>query len=71
MQILWLVTDSIIALAYIALPWVILTKVADSLDMEWPDWLDDGVVGMVIFVTWAGFAIYFARQTTLWMGFGP
>jgi len=63
----WLIIDICIALTYIAAPWVILAR----LDVQWPAWLRDGIVVVVVFVLWAGFALYFATQTILWLGFLP
>lgn len=67
LSFIWLIIDIGIALAYIAAPWVILAR----LDFEWPDWLKDGIVGVICFVIWTGFALYFATQTILWLGFLP
>jgi len=53
--------------AFIAGPWVILTK----LNVQWPDWLKDGIVGVIVFVIWAGIALYLATQTIIWLGFVP
>jgi hypothetical protein len=66
-QFLLLIIDVFIALAFIAAPWVILAK----LHFKWPAWLQDGIVGVIVFVIWAGFALYFATQTILWLGFVP
>ncbi|MDA8679687.1 hypothetical protein N9L80_05210 [Luminiphilus sp.] len=71
MNLLWNLADAAIAFAYIATPWVLLANGADKLDIEIPDWLDDGLIGTFLFVGWAVFAMYLARQTTLGMGFGP
>jgi hypothetical protein len=53
--------------AFIAGPWVILTK----LNIRWPHWLKDGIVGVIVFVIWAGIALYLATQTIIWLGFVP
>jgi hypothetical protein len=64
---IWLIIDIGIALAYIAAPWVILAR----LDFEWPDWLKDGIVLVILAVIWTGIALYLATQTVLWLGFVP
>ena len=64
---LYLIIDVVIVLAYIAGPWIILAK----LDFAWPDWLKDGIIVVILFVFWAGFALYFATQTIIWLGFVP
>ena len=64
---LYLMIDVVIVLAYIAGPWVILAK----LNLEWPVWFKDGIIVVIVFVIWAGFALYFATQTILWLGFVP
>ena len=64
---LYLIIDVVIVLAYTAGPWIILAK----LDFAWPDWLKDGIIVVILFVLWAGFALYFATQTILWLGFVP
>jgi hypothetical protein len=66
-QFLFLIIDVFIAVAFIAAPWVILAK----LNFPRPDWLRDGIVGVIAFVIWAGFALYFATQTLLWLGLVP
>jgi hypothetical protein len=66
-QFLLLIIDVFIAVAFIAAPWVILAK----LNFPRPDWLRDGIVGVIAFVIWAGFALYFATQTLLWLGLVP
>ena len=66
-QFLFLLIDVIIAIAFIAAPWVILAK----LNFQWPGWLKDGIVGVIFLVIWTGFALYFATQTILWLGFVP
>ena len=63
----WLIIDIGIALTYIFAPWVILTR----LDFEWPDWLKDGIVLVILAVIWTGIALYLATQTVLWLGFLP
>ena len=50
---LYLIIDVVIVLAYIAGPWIILAK----LDFAWPDWLKDGIIVVILFVLWAGFAL--------------
>jgi len=62
-----LIIDIGIALAYIAAPWLILSR----LDVEWPDWLKDGIVLVILAVIWTGIALYLATQTVLWLGFVP
>ena len=64
---LYLIVDVIIVLAYIAGPCIILAKLA----LAWPDWLKDGIIVVILFVLWAGFALYFATQTILWLGLVP
>ena len=64
---LYLIIDLIIVLAYIAGPWAVLTK----LNFQWPVWLKDGVVGVIVFVLWAGVALYLATQTILWLELLP
>jgi hypothetical protein len=39
--------------------------------MQWPNWLKDGIVGVIFFVIWAGVALYLATQTIIWLGFVP
>ena len=63
----WLIIDIGIALAYIVAPWIILTR----LEFEWPDWLKDGIVLVILAVSWTGSALYLATQTVLWLGFVP
>lgn len=63
----WLIIDIGIALAYIVAPWIILTR----LEFEWPDWLKDGIVLVILAVIWTGIALYLATQTVLWLGFVP
>ena len=67
LSFIWLIIDIGIALAYIAAPWVILAW----LDFEWPDWLKDGIVLVILAVIWTGIALYLATQTVLWLGFVP
>ena len=64
---LYLMIDVVIVLAYIAGPWIILAK----LDFTWPLWLRDGIIVVILVVLWAGFALYFATQTILWLGLVP
>ena len=56
LQFLFLIIDVVIVVAFIAGPWVILTK----LNIQWPNWLKDGIVGVIVFVIWAGIALYLA-----------
>jgi hypothetical protein len=67
LQFLFLIIDVVIAVAFIAAPWVILTK----LNVQWPNWLNDGIVGVIVFVIWAGVALYLATQIIIWLGFVP
>ena len=67
LQFLFLIIDVVIVLAFIAGPWVILTK----LNIRWPNWLRDGIVGVIVFVIWAGIALYLATQTIIGLGFVP
>jgi len=67
LQFLFLIIDVVIVLAFIAGPWIILTKI----NVQWPNWLQDGIVGVIVFVIWAGIALYFATQTIIWLGFVP
>ena len=64
---LYLIIDLFIVLAYIAGPWVVLAK----LNFQWPEWLKDGVIGVIVFVLWAGVALYLATQTILWLELLP
>jgi hypothetical protein len=64
---LYLIFDLIIVLAFVAGPWLILTKI----NVKWPDWLRDGVVGIIAFVLWTGIALYLATQTILSLGLLP
>ena len=64
---LYLIIDVVIVLAYITGPWIILAK----LDFAWPLWLRDGIIVVILVVLWAGFALYFATQTILWLGLVP
>ena len=67
LSFIWLIIDIGIALAYIAAPWLILSR----LDFELPDWLKDGIVLVILAVIWTGIALYLATQTVLWLGFVP
>ena len=67
LQFLFLIIDVVIVVAFIAGPWVILTK----LNIRWPTWLKDGIVGVIVFVIWAGIALYLATQTIIGLGFVP
>ena len=67
LQFLFLIIDVVIVVAFIAGPWVILTK----LNIRWPSWLKDGIVGVIVFVIWAGIALYLATQTIICLGFVP
>jgi hypothetical protein len=64
---LYLIIDVVIVLTYIAGPWIILAR----FDFAWPDWLQDGIIVVIVFVLWAGFALYLATQTILWLGLVP
>ena len=64
---LYLIVDLIIVLAFVAGPWLLLTKI----NVQWPDWLKDGIVGVIAFVLWTGIALYLATQTILWLGLLP
>ena len=64
---LFLIIDVVIVVAFIAGPWVILTK----FNVQWPNWLQDGIVGVLFFVIWAGIALYLATQTIICLGFVP
>jgi hypothetical protein len=66
-QFVWLIADMLIVLAFIAGPWVIFAK----LGIERPGWLQDGIALVVLFVIWAGIALFLATQTILWLGFVP
>ena len=67
LQFLFLITDLVIVVTFIAGPWIILTK----FNVQWPNWLNDGIVGALFFVIWAGIALYLATQTIIWLGFVP
>ena len=67
LQFFFLIIDVVIVVAFIAGPWVILTK----LNVQWPQWLKDGIVGVIVFVIWAGIALYLATQMIIWLGFVP
>ena len=64
---LFLIIDVMIVAAFIAGPWIILTK----FNVQWPNWLKDGIVGVLFFVIWAGIALYLATQTIIWLGLVP
>ena len=64
---LYLIIDVFIVLACVAGPWVILAK----LNFQWPVWLKDGIIMVILFVIWAGFALYLSTQLILWLGFVP
>ena len=64
---LYLIVDLIIVLAFVAGPWLLLMKI----NIQWPDWLKDGIVGVIAFVLWTGIALYLATQTILWLGLLP
>ena len=64
---LYLIVDLIIVLAFVAGPWLLLTKI----NIQWPDWLKDGIVGVIAFVLWTGIALYLATQTIIWLGLLP
>ena len=64
---LYLIVDLIIVLAFVAGPWLLLTKI----NVQWPDWLKDGIVGVIAFVLWTGIALYLATQTIIWLGLLP
>ena len=64
---LFLIIDVVIVVAFIVGPWIILTK----FNVQWPNWLKDGIVGVLFFVIWAGIALYLATQTIIWLGFVP
>lgn len=64
---LFLIIDVVIVVAFIAGPWIILTK----LNVQWPNWLQDGIVGVIVFVVWAGIALYLATQTIILLGLVP
>ncbi len=64
---LYLIFDLVIVLAFVAGPWLFLTK----LNVQWSGWLRDGIVGVIAFVIWTGIALYLATQAILWLGFLP
>ena len=66
-QFLFLIIDVVIVVAFIAGPWIILTK----FNVQWPNWLNDGIVGVLFFDIWAGIALYLATQTIILLGFVP
>ncbi len=67
LQFLFLILDVVIVVAFIAGPWIFLTKV----NFQWPNWLKDGIVGVIAFVIWAGIALYLATQTIIWLDLVP
>ena len=67
LQFLFLIIDVVIVVAFIAGPLIILTK----LNVQGPHWLRDGIVGVIVFVIWAGIALYLATQTIIWLGLVP
>ncbi len=67
LQFLFLIIDVVIVVAFIAGPLIISTK----LNVQWPNWLRDGIVGVIVFVIWAGIALYLATQTIIWLGLVP
>ena len=67
LQFLFLIIDVVIVVALIAGPWIILT----NLNVQWPNWLQDGIIGVFFFIIWAGIALYLATQTIIWLGFVP
>ena len=67
LSFLYLIVDLIIVLAFVAGPWLLLTKI----NIRWPVWLKDGIVGVIAFVLWTGIALYLATQTILWLGLLP
>ena len=64
---LFLIIDVVIVVAFIVGPWIILTK----FNVQWSNWLKDGIAGVLFFVIWAGIALYLATQTIIWLGFVP
>ena len=64
---MYLIVDLIIALAFVAGPWLIMTKI----NVQWPAWLRDGIVGVIAFVLWTGIALYLATQMIFWLGLLP
>ena len=64
---LYLIIDLLIVLFYVAAPWVVVAR----LNFEWPEWLKDGIVVVIVFVMWTGLALYLATQTILWLGLVP
>ena len=67
LQFLFLIIDVVIVVTFIAGPWIFLTK----LNVQWPNWLQDGIVGVLFFVIWAGIALYLATHTIIWLGLLP
>ena len=49
---LYLIIDLLIVLFYVAAPWVVVAR----LNFEWPEWLKDGIVVVIVFVMWTGLA---------------
>jgi hypothetical protein len=64
---LYLIIDVVIVLVFITAPWVILSK----LSFQWPEWMKDGIVAVILLVIWAGVALYVATQMILWLGLVP
>lgn len=64
---LYLIIDVVIVLVLITAPWVILSK----LRFQWPEWMKDGIVAVILLVIWAGVALYVATQMILWLGLVP
>ena len=64
---LYLIIDVVIVLVFITAPWVILSK----LRLQWPEWMKDGIVAVILLVIWAGVALYVATQMILWLGLVP
>ena len=61
----FLIIDVVIVVAFIAGPWPHKTQYSVA------NWLKDGIVGVIVFVIWAGIALYLATQTIIWLGFVP
>lgn len=64
---LYLIIDVVIVLVFITAPWLILSK----LRFQWPEWMKDGIVAVILLVIWAGVALYVATQMILWLGLVP
>ena len=64
---LYLIADLLIVSVFVAGPWLVLTK----LNVQWPSWLRDGIVGVIAFVLWTGIALYLATQTIISLGLLP